>query len=116
MQQAATGSTVVVAALRSALEATADALAHADLDRLLDCEARLQTALDAVPAQALPAALREAARDDVEGSRAALVRCRRLGVSLGEFIAAGLSARGVDEYGPRGAAGSSRVHSLNLTV
>jgi hypothetical protein len=109
-------SGVAAAELRGALEEAADALAHADLDRLLACEARIEHALDGLPVRSLSAPLSDALRADAEAARAALVRCRRLGISLAEFMAAGLTARGLDGYGPRREPRSAPLHSLNLTV
>lgn len=117
MAEAVSGSVLAVAGLRSALEDMADALVEGNLDRLLACEARIEGALAQLPAHGLSAEARAGARADIEAARAAVVRCRRLGLSLDAFIAAGLTARGIcGVYGPDANAVSADLRSLNLTV
>jgi len=83
------------ARLRSALEATADALAVPNLEALLNVESALTAALAALPTiRSLDAAGREVAREDLAAAQAALARCRRLGAVLGEFVRVSLDARG----------------------
>jgi hypothetical protein len=82
--------------LRVALEAVADALGRADMDGLLAAEQALESALAdcarlAASGGTLPAAL----RSELDASRRALMRCRRLGASLGEFARASFDARGL---------------------
>lgn len=106
-----------ITSLRNALEEMADALASARLDRLLACEARLEAALAEFPITELPAEARLAVRAEVAAARAALVRCRRLGLSLDAFIGAGLAARGNDHgYAPGAGTAGADLHTLNLTV
>jgi hypothetical protein len=115
MTDGVASSVVAVAALRAALEEMADALGQASLDRLLACEARIETALSQVPTKGLSADTRADVRREVEAARLALLRCRRLGLSLDGFIAAGLTVRGLSGfYGPDAAAISTELHSLNL--
>ena len=94
---------VAAAQLREALEHTADALAHARLDGLLAGEAALEDALaNLVPVQGLSAAERTVVRDELERSLAALLRCRRLGSSLTDFVRLSFEAQGrAPGYGPR---------------
>ena len=93
----ATRPDVVAAAarLRAAVEETAAALATADLDRLLAANVGLQTVLDERP---WPAAVepteRPGARRELEAAHAALLRCRRLGGGLNDFIRLSFEARG----------------------
>lgn len=106
-----------VAHLRASLEEAADALAHAHLDRLLACEARLEGALLQLPGDALSPEVRAAVAGEVERSRAALTRCRRLGAALHDFIRLGLGAQGRGgEYGPRGGSVEPRLQTVNTTV
>lgn len=117
MAEAVSGSLLAVAGLRTALEDMADALVEGSLDRLLACEARLEAALAQLPRHGLPNEARAAARAEIEAARAALARCRRLGLSLDAFIAAGMTARGIcGVYGPDATAVSADLRSLNLTV
>jgi len=115
MTEGVASSVVAVAALRAALEDMADALAQASLDGLLACDARIETALSQIPTQGLPVEARAEVRREVEAARLALVRCRRLGLSLDGFIAAGLTARGLGGfYGPDAGSVGTELHSLNL--
>lgn len=105
------------AVLRLALEDAADALATADLDRLLACEARLDAAVTHLPARTAQDTSRATVLADIDAARAALTRCRRLGAALSQFVELGLSAQGFDrEYSrnatPRGAA----LHTISRTA
>ncbi|MBI4264104.1 MAG: hypothetical protein HY657_07000 [Acidobacteria bacterium] len=81
--------------LRAALEATANALAQSNLDGLLAAEHALAQAFTGLSAlRALDGAALASARDDLAAAQAALVRCRRLGAALGEFIRVSFAARG----------------------
>jgi hypothetical protein len=81
--------------LRSALEQAAAALASPQLDTLLACEAAIEEALaDLPPLEALDPAERTFVRGELDRARAALLRCRRLGSSLGEFIRLTFEAQG----------------------
>jgi len=83
------------ARLRAALEATVDALAVPKLEALLNVESALTAALAALPTiRSLDPADRPAAREDLLAAKAALVRCRRLGAALGDFVRVSLDARG----------------------
>ena len=99
---------VVVAAsrLRAAIEETATALAGADLERLLACDALLQKALTYIPRPAsLPASVRLLLRQELEAAHSAMRRCRRLGTSLNDFARFSLDAQGQGVgYNPSGAA------------
>jgi hypothetical protein len=108
---------LVVAPLVAALEHTADALVHADLDRLLTCEAEIAAALSTLRVQGLAPDVRGAVFPDVERARTALARCRRLGLALNEFARLGMTTiPGLGaEYGRR-AATAPDFHSLNTTV
>lgn len=117
MAEAVSSTTLAVAGLRVALEEMADALAGADLDRLLACEARIESALAQLPTHGLPADARIEIRAEIEATRHAMMRCRRLGLSLNAFIMAGLSVRGLNGlYGPDAGAVNGDLHSLDLTV
>jgi hypothetical protein len=106
-----------VAALRAALEETADALANAHLNRLLECEARIETALLQLPAQGLSGEMRRVVMAEVEFARAALTRCRRLGLALDEFIRLGMAAQGLGSgYGRTVTTPPIDLHTLNTRV
>jgi hypothetical protein len=103
-----------VAALRAALEETADALANAHLNRLLDCEARIETALLQLPNKGLSTDMRRAVLAEVEFARAALTRCRRLGLALDEFIRLGMAAQGLGSgYGRTVTTPPIELHSID---
>jgi hypothetical protein len=90
-------------ALRDALERTAAALASPRLETLLAGEAAMEQALAAMPSfEDLPADERVAVRRELERARGALLRCRRLGTSLRDYIRLSFEAQGRgDDYGPR---------------
>ena len=91
-----------VARLRAALERMAGALAHPDLAALLAGESEIEVALAELPAiYELSPEERRAVRVEVERAHAALLRCRRLGAALGNFVRISLEAQGLNEYGPR---------------
>lgn len=116
MSQAASGTVLAVEGLRTALEEMADALTQASLDRVLACEASIESALAAVPTRQVTVGDDSALRREIEAARLALTRCRRLGLSLDGVIATSLSIRGVAPgYGQAGAFRDD-LHSLNLTV
>lgn len=107
---------ILITRLRTALENTADALACADLDRLLACEASLEAALAQLRTEPLPPAMRAQLRKDADFVRLALTRCRRLGLALTEFARLGMQAQGVAPgYGARGALDLG-LHSLDTTA
>ena len=91
------GRQVVEAAsrLREALEQTAGALSAADLEGLLRSEVGLELALKRVT---LPRSLspdeRDAIRAELEGTRHALLKCRRLGDMLLDVIRLSFEAQG----------------------
>jgi hypothetical protein len=91
------------AQLREALEQTADALAQARLDSLLAGEATLEHALARLgPVHGLSAAERAVVREELDRARAALLRCRRLGSAMSDFIRLSFDAQGrAPSYGPR---------------
>ena len=94
---------VAAAQLREALEHTAAALAEARLDDLLAGEARLEDALASlVPVKGLSPAERIVVREELERALGALLRCRRLGSALSDFVRLSFEAQGrVPGYGPR---------------
>jgi hypothetical protein len=108
-----------VANLRAALEQTATALASPHLDALLAGEVAIEAALSALPAlDDLPADERVVVRSELEHARGSLLRCRRLGTSLREFIRVSFEAQGRgEEYGPRTSAVNSYAgQALNARV
>ena len=89
------GNLTAVSRLRIALEDTATALAAADLDGLLAADTALQAALHALPAlSSVDPADRSVFRRELEAAAAALLRCRRLGVGLTDFVRISLDAHG----------------------
>ena len=89
--------------LRDALDRTAAALASPRLETLLAGEAAIEDALSAMPAlDELPAHERLVVRRELERARGALLRCRRLGTALRDYIRMSFEAQGRgDDYGPR---------------
>jgi hypothetical protein len=89
------GTLGAVARLRTALEDTAAALAEADLDSLLASDTALQGALNALSTLArADASDLEGFRRELEAAAAALLRCRRLGAGLSDFVRVSLDVRG----------------------
>ena len=73
--------------LRLALEGAAEALAHAQVEGLLASEGALEFALaELPPMQGLPSEEREAVRRELEAAERALLRCRRLGSTLTDYV------------------------------
>jgi len=94
-----------VARLRAALEQTASALARPQLDALLAGETEIELALAGMPILAsMTAEERQLVRQEIEKTSGAVIRCRRLGAALGDFVRTSLEAQGRSEYGPRRAA------------
>ena len=89
--------------LREALERIAAALIHPSVEPLLDGEMAIERALaDMRPLDQLSDEERVVARRELEQARAALLRCRRLGASLTDFVRLSLDAQGRGpSYGPR---------------
>jgi hypothetical protein len=87
--------------LRAALEASADALARPSLDALLASELAVEAALaELPPVGTLTAEDRALVRAELDGARSALLRCRRLGSGLTDFIRLSFEAQGrVPGYG-----------------
>ena len=105
--------------LRQALEQTATALAKARLDDLLAAGEALEVALAQIPrAKANSPAEADRLRAEIDAARAALLRCRRLGVSLGDFVRVTFDAHcGATEYDPsRQAAAALTGRNLNTSV
>lgn len=95
MSNPSQGILTAVSRLRTALEGTAMALATADLDRLLAADTALQAALQALPRLAsVTPEERIQFRSELEAAAAALIRCRRLGVGLSDFVRISLEAHG----------------------
>jgi hypothetical protein len=88
-QVAMAGSRAVSATirLRLALESAAEALAHAQVEGLLASEGALEFALaELPPMQELPDGERAAVRRELEAAERALLRCRRLGSTLTDYV------------------------------
>ena len=86
---------MAAARVREAVEATANALARADLDALLAAEAGLTSVFnDLSLLRSLDADQRRVLRDELLATQAALARARRLGASLGDFVRVSLQVRG----------------------
>lgn len=83
------------ARLREALERTAEALAMPELEAILACETAIEQALaDLPPVHSLDEIQRAEVRVELDRARGALLRCRRLGVSLSEFVRLSFEAQG----------------------
>ena len=84
-----TGSRAVSATmrLRLALEGAAESLAHAQVEGLLASEGALEFALaELPPLNSLDADERAAVRRELEAAERALLRCRRLGSTLADYV------------------------------
>ena len=82
------------AGLRQALDQVADALASPSVDALLAGEAAIERALADLPKLAdLPRAERAHIRIELERAKHALLRCRRLGAALTEFVRVSLDVQ-----------------------
>lgn len=68
--------------MREALEGLVDALRTPDVDRLLACEAAIESAIRSLPPDAGDDVNAAVVRRAVAEARLALLRCRRLGASL----------------------------------
>ena len=103
MTEQGTRAVHAASVLRDALEQTAAALASPRLETLLAGETAIAEALSAMPSlEDLPADERLAVRRELERARGALLRCRRLGASLRDYIRLSFQAQGRgDDYGPR---------------
>ena len=110
------------ATLRLGLEEATHALIKGDLPRLLECEAKLQFALSDLSSYTAASldmsdATRHQLADDIAHARTALVRCRRHGQALNEFVRVSLAALGVHEdYGPKGAGPAHQRHTIHRTA
>ena len=83
------------ARLRTALEQTAEALASSRLDAILASESAIEDALGELPPlDGLDDAARARVRADLEQARLALLRCRRLGSALADFVRLSFDAQG----------------------
>jgi hypothetical protein len=81
-----------LARLHAALDDLGDALAAADVSRLLAVEPQLGAALDGMIGS------EGVHRDDVERAQRALLRCRRLGAGLVTFTRLSLDPDGMQAY------------------
>jgi hypothetical protein len=91
--------------LRVALEGAADALAQANVEGLLASEGALEFALAELPSLAhLGEDERAAVRSELEAAERALLRCRRLGSTLSDYVrltlASQSSVSGSSDYAP----------------
>jgi hypothetical protein len=118
MTEQGTRAIAAIASLSEALEQTAAALASPRLETLLAGETAIEAALSSMPAlDELPADERLAVQRELERARGALLRCRRLGTSLRDYIRLSFEAQGrADEYGPRPSAITYAGQALNARV
>ena len=98
-----TQAIAAVTRLRDALEQVAAALARPQLDVLLAGETAIEAALTQMPPlDGLPMDQRHLVRQELEHARRALMRCRRLGAALTDFVRISFEAQGRGpSYGPR---------------
>jgi hypothetical protein len=118
MTEHGTRAVAAAAHLREALEQTAAALASPRLETLLAGENAIEAALSSIPAlDELPADERLVVRRELERARGALLRCRRLGTALRDYIRLSFEAQGRgDDYGPRQSAITYAGQALNARV
>ena len=86
-----TATVSAVVTLEAALRAVGDALASAELDRLLETEPILVAALEGLPSE-VPAdpEARAHLRQAITGTRQALLRCKRLGTAMADVTRSSL--------------------------
>ena len=128
MTEPGTRAMTAASSLREALEHTAAALANPRLETLLAGEAAIESALSSMPIHEspastmqaldrLPADERLAVTRELERARGALLRCRRLGTSLRDYIRLSFEAQGRGtDYGPRQSAPAYAGQALNARV
>ena len=93
--------------LRLALEGAAESLAHAQVEGLLASEGALEFALaELPPVNALDADERDAVRRELEAAERALLRCRRLGSTLSDYVRFTLASHAHASGGPNYATGA----------
>jgi hypothetical protein len=93
--------------LRLALEGAAESLAHAQVEGLLASEGALEFALaELPPMHTLGAEEREAVRRELEAAERALLRCRRLGSTLSDYVRFTLASHAHASGGPNYATGA----------
>jgi hypothetical protein len=81
--------------LRLALESAAESMAHAQIEGLLASEGALEFALaELPPMEKLDTQEREAVRRELEAAERALLRCRRLGSTLVDYVRLTLASHG----------------------
>jgi hypothetical protein len=87
--------------LRLALEGAAAALAHAQVEGLLASEGALEFALaDLPPMNTLNGGERDAVRRELEAAERALLRCRRLGSTLSDYVRLTLASHAAGRSAP----------------
>ncbi len=119
MTEQGTRALAAASSLREALDHTAAALTNAELETLLAGEGAIETALSSMPAVGdLPADERLMVQRELERARGSLLRCRRLGTSLRDYIRLSFEAQGRSEdYGPRQSAAVTYAgQALNARV
>lgn len=103
------------ASLRQVLDDMVDALAHADLDRLLTCERQLEAAVARLKFPGSAPGEHAAIAAEIARARESLSRCRRLGGALSDVIQIGLLAHGLTPgYGR--AAATTELHAISRTA
>jgi hypothetical protein len=108
------GSRAVTATirLRLALEGAAEAMAHAQVEGLLASEGALEFALaELPPMQGLRESERDAVRRELEAAERALLRCRRLGSTLSDYVRLTLASHGAHDASSGYSPAASRVRS-----
>ena len=81
--------------LRLALEGAAESLAHAQVEGLLASEGALEFALAELPRMgSISPEERDAVRRELEAAERALLRCRRLGSTLTDYVRLTLASHG----------------------
>ena len=82
--------------LRLALEGAAEALAHAQVEGLLASEGAIEFALAELPQMgSIASEERDAVRRELEAAERALLRCRRLGSTLTDYVRLTLASHSV---------------------
>jgi hypothetical protein len=98
--------------LRLALEGAAEALAHAQVEGLLASEGAIEFALaELPPMHDLDDRERDAVRRELEAAERALLRCRRLGSTLTDYVRLTLASHAAADASSGYSPAASRLRS-----
>jgi hypothetical protein len=107
-----------LALLRQRLTELANALAEADLERVLACEGEIESALCGVITAGAGHGDRALLAAEIERARTALSHCRRLGASLNDVVRLSLTMYGFEGgyNNSAGVTGGTGLHTFRRSV